>query len=306
MNNLLKNIRARVSGYPSYLLREDIKSIFSQRNTTSLGFFWYFFGVKKLNIIIHNRYYDKEKACYDIEGVRIPEIVRTTSGPMFNSYLFNMLETYFGYFQNHSSRTARSIYGEGPYECGNVWLESGDVVIDAGANMGVFSALASKKCCSDNEEGAVYAFEPVPQNIDILKITADLNNAITIVPEGLSDSIGTIDIYLQQSSGEHTILSDLSKNADSEKIEIQTTTLDRFAHERNLKKIDFIKADIEGAERLMLMGAKNVLRDYSPKLALCTYHLPDDPQVMQEIILDANPNYIIEQAEMKMFAYVPK
>jgi FkbM family methyltransferase len=66
---------------------------------------------------------------------------------------------------------------------------------------------------------------------------------------------------------------------------IKITTLDKFACEQNRKRLDFIKADIEGAERDMLAGAKNVLKEFAPKLAICTYHLPDDPEVLMDFLL---------------------
>ena len=72
----------------------------------------------------------------------------------------------------------------------------------------------------------------------------------------------------------------------------------------HIPRVDFIKADIEGSERHMLMGARRVLKEFAPKLSLCTYHLPDDPQVMREIILDANPRYRIEERWKKMYAWV--
>jgi hypothetical protein len=69
-------------------------------------------------------------------------------------------------------------------------------------------------------------------------------------------------------------------------------------------KVDFIKADIEGTERDMLKGATSVLKIFAPKLAICTYHLPDDPEVLKNIILKANPNYRIVQLNHKLFAMV--
>jgi hypothetical protein len=56
----------------------------------------------------------------------------------------------------------------------------------------------------------------------------------------------------------------------------------------------------------LLKGAKGVLRDFSPKIAICTYHSPDDPKILRDLILDANPNYKIIQGIMKLYAYVPK
>jgi hypothetical protein len=85
---------------------------------------------------------------------------------------------------------------------------------------------------------------------------------------------------------------------------IAITTLDNFAAENNLKRVDFIKADIEGAERLMLAGAKNVLKEFAPKLAICTYHLRDDPQVLESIIREANPAYKVVQLSKKLYASI--
>ena len=85
---------------------------------------------------------------------------------------------------------------------------------------------------------------------------------------------------------------------------MKTIKIDTFVKEKNIKKIDFIKADIEGAERYMLMGAQKTLREFAPKLSLCTYHLPDDEEVMTKLILEANPDYKIIYGENKLYAYV--
>ena len=85
---------------------------------------------------------------------------------------------------------------------------------------------------------------------------------------------------------------------------VETVRLDDFVRENNLPRIDFIKADIEGFERRMLAGAQETLARFAPKLALCTYHLPDDPQVMAELIMQANPKYRIVQKRKKLFASV--
>ncbi|GHS89510.1 hypothetical protein AGMMS49957_12890 [Synergistales bacterium] len=44
-----------------------------------------------------------------------------------------------------------------------------------------------------------------------------------------------------------------------------------------MERMEFIKTDIEGYERHMLKGAAKTLKRFAPKLALCTYRLPDDP-----------------------------
>lgn len=81
--------------------------------------------------------------------------------------------------------------------------------------------------------------------------------------------------------------------------------MDEFIEEKHIRKVDFIKADIEGAERDMLKGAKRVLREFAPKLSICTYHLPDDKEVLEKLILEANSKYRIEHKYKKLYAYVP-
>ncbi|MDE6112533.1 MAG: FkbM family methyltransferase, partial [Bacteroidales bacterium] len=85
---------------------------------------------------------------------------------------------------------------------------------------------------------------------------------------------------------------------------IAVTTIDAFVKEHDLQRVDFIKADIEGAERDMLRGARETLKRFAPKLAICTYHLPDDPQVLEQIIKDANPDYTVVHTLHKLMAMV--
>jgi len=87
---------------------------------------------------------------------------------------------------------------------------------------------------------------------------------------------------------------------------ISITTIDKFVEDNKLSRVDFIKADIEGAERYMLQGATNVLKTFAPKLAICTYHLPDDPEVLERIIKEANPEYTVVHLRKKLFAAVIK
>jgi len=189
---------------------------------------------------------------------------------------------------------------EGLYEYKKVRLEKGDIVIDAGANIGDFSALAGVKGCR------AYAFEPIPNVINsFLAKTAAWNPNITLCEYALSDKIE--ELYFDEDTkglmGSSCIIKLPPK--ESRKVKIQAIDLDTFVDKNNLPHVDFIKADIEGAERYMLMGARRVLKEFAPKIVICTYHLPDDPQVLRELILDSNPDYIIEEKWKKMYAYVP-
>ena len=181
----------------------------------------------------------------------------------------------------------------------NVTVKPGDVVIDAGSCCGSFSAYASVKGAA-----AVYAFEPVAENFEYLEKTAGLNKNIFPVNKGLSNESTKRDIFIdpEHYSGS-SFLEELKPNLPPTQVE--TIRLDDFVRDNNLPRVDFIKCDIEGFERHMLEGAQETLKRFAPKLALCTYHLPDDPKVMASLILKANPRYNIVQKRKKLFASVP-
>ncbi|MDR0676863.1 MAG: FkbM family methyltransferase [Elusimicrobiota bacterium] len=189
------------------------------------------------------------------------------------------------------------------YENFGLKIEKNDIVVDAGANIGAISAYAAYKGAN------VYAFEPIPETIEYLEKTIELNKnlpgTIKIEPFALSNKTEKIKFlmnsnYLVNSSA----IKQIQENRDyaQKEIEVNAITLDEWVKKNNIEKIDFIKADIEGAERYMLLGATKVLKNMKPKLAICTYHLPDDKQVLEKIVKDANPTYQIFHGKMIMYA----
>lgn len=237
---------------------------------------------------------------YDFLGARLPKNRNFPLGGVFQDTFF----FYCLFDDNYDSDLVHKLdqyLNEGSYgylgKGLNVNVEKEDIVIDAGAWIGDFSALAAAK-------GArVYAFEPTSLTYSVLLTTVKLNGFNRIIPikKGLGDVDGYLPMALDpQNSGANSI--SFSRSSDIEEIEI--TTIDSFVSSHNLKRVDFIKADIEGAERAMLLGAKETLRTYAPKLAICTYHRSDDPIVLEKLILQANPKYTIIHLNKKLVAQV--
>ncbi len=207
---------------------------------------------------------------------------------------------------------APSIFGcsryfrEGAYELDMVQIEKEDIVLDLGANIGMFSCVAATK------GRHVYAFEPTPGTRKLLEQNAELYHNFDVIEYAASNEDGDAMFTINDMStenaeiGRNTLFGDiLDKTFNTCQIKVKTKKIDTFMKENHIAKVDFIKADIEGAERYMLMGAQETLRISAPKLSLCTYHLPDDREVMTELILKANPDYKIIYKEYKLYAYVP-
>ncbi|MDD6795370.1 MAG: FkbM family methyltransferase [Clostridiaceae bacterium] len=237
---------------------------------------------------------DMDSAVLDIKGIKL-------LNPFFResdyrtAFLLEINDLILPEIMNDYSRI-----DEGNYEYGKVKLEKNDVVIDCGANIGIFSAVASYKGCKP------YAFEPFPKSQEYIKeLSALYNNEIEVCGYALSSQCGTTKFNVQNENlVGNSIENERLKEGDYT-IEVKVTTIDEFVKSNSIEKVDFIKADIEGSERYMLMGAKETLKNMAPKLAICTYHYPDDPQVLEKIIKDANPNYVIEHKWKKLYAYVP-
>lgn len=191
---------------------------------------------------------------------------------------------------------------EGPYEVDQVKIETNDIVIDGGANIGLFTAYAVYKGAKK-----VYAFEPVPKVQEYLRETCSVyGSSIDVEPYALSASCGIVDFYVQNENLTSGSIGEIRQNEKDFILKVKKVTIDHWVKENNIDKVDFIKADIEGAERDMLTGAKETIKRFLPKIAICTYHLEDDPYVLESIIRDCSSKYVIEHHWKKIYAYVPK
>ena len=247
-----------------------------------------------------------DKDSYHIKQVRLPLLNAEDERGLIVSVFDDTFCSYVFFGDKYDEVTVDlcdSMLKEGLYGLVNnkvnVTVEPGDIVIDAGSWIGDFAAYASVRGAT------VYAFEPEEKMFSYLQQTAALNKNIIPVKKGLSDNNTEAELFIDAESSRAASMM-ASQNNSTTSLTVATTTLDDFVRDNNLPRVDFIKSDIEGFERHMLAGAQETLARFAPKLALCTYHLPDDPQVMAELILKANPKYNIVQKRMKLFASVPE
>jgi len=189
---------------------------------------------------------------------------------------------------------------EGLYDCGDGELTAGDVMLDCGAHVGLFSAHAASKGC------ICHAFEPTPDLQAHIQKHSELNgDRIIPMQAAVSDTTGTIPFYICNDASCNFLFTSDWDRSYAKEIQVQQIAIDDYVESQRLPHVDFIKADIEGAERLMLAGARETLKRFAPRLAICTYHLPDDREVLTNLILKANPSYKIEYGRKKLYAHVP-
>ena len=150
------------------------------------------------------------------------------------------------------------IFGLKQYNIKNIFEVKNDaVVFDIGAFKGDTAYFFSKKC---SNKARIYAFEPDENNYKVLlkiKEKYKLNNVITK------------NILLSNAEKEIDFISMIENTPTIKKNAI---TIDKFVEENNFEKIDYIKMDVEGAERNILEGAIKTIKKFKPSLAIAIYH----------------------------------
>ncbi len=152
-------------------------------------------------------------------------------------------------------------------------LKKGMNVINIGANIGYFTLLAAREV---GPEGRVFAFEPFPHTVELLKKNIDSNGYknVETMPMAVSDRKEKSFLALKSDSGHNFVTSSPNKEYDS--IEITTTTVDDYFDE-NLK-IDFLIMDAEGYEPKIFDGMKNTL-EKNPTMQILTEYNPHTLEV---------------------------
>lgn len=144
-------------------------------------------------------------------------------------------------------------------------IGEGAIFFDIGANVGYYSMLVSKLA---GPSGKVFAFEPLPANIEFLKQHISLNSAdnVSLEPVALSDKAGVVRF----SFGANRAEGHIGEDGD---IEVRTITLDEFVADKQIGPT-VVKMDVEGAEQQVFIGGAETFETYHPLIFLST-HSPE-------------------------------
>ena len=179
---------------------------------------------------------------------------------------------------------------EGIYQPGVFGARSGDIVLDCGANIGVYTRYALSIGAA-----RVVAIEVAPEDIDCLRRNFASEMAagrVTVYPKGVWDKDATLQLHSDPAYS--SMANSVAMGTGSAGPAVPLTTIDKIVAELRLPRVDFIKMDIEGAEPNALQGAMKTVNRFRPRLAIALEHRPSDPDTIPPLVKSQWPFYDIK------------
>src|SRR5262249_30722464 len=168
----------------------------------------------------------------------------------------DLLASYFANAQDYYLRHCR--------------LSEGDVVLDVGAGRGEDTIAFSRAV---GRGGRVVAIEAHPLSYELLEAFCRLNRLANILPVNLAvmDKPGEISMVESDDWRANAVSADGAGGG----IRVRATTLDEICREMGIGRIDFLKMNIEGAERYALPGMDSIVRSTRSVCVACHDFLAD-------------------------------
>lgn len=164
-----------------------------------------------------------------------------------------------------------------------IQMADNEVFIDGGAYTGdtiqQFMDTAKK---GQKRIGRVIAFEPDPENYQLLNKFYGKNKKVMVINKGLANRSG--ELWFQEKG----VASQLTEDEMKATTKVPVVNIDSVPE---CQEATWIKMDIEGAEMDALHGAEKTIKRNHPKLTICIYHSDGDLLRIAEYVHELVPEY---------------
>lgn len=161
-------------------------------------------------------------------------------------------------------------------------LGENEVMVELGANDG--RTLLEFLDKVNRKYNCIYCFEPDKMCIEQLKRIIDKEKGcITLIERGAWDKKACLSFYSDPEHGASHIVENDVMAEDVILVDSVDDCVDSI--------VTYMKMDIEGAELKALQGAKNVIKQFKPKLAVCVYHNKEDILDVVDYLSELVPEY---------------
>jgi FkbM family methyltransferase len=150
-------------------------------------------------------------------------------------------------------------------------VQAGMVVVNVGANTGYYTLVMAGGV---GPNGRVFAFEIQPEMTAILRRNIRHNNfadRVTIIEKGCYSSAGRADVLNLGDPGSAQVATREGGEEGAGAVEL--VTLDTFLSGVDIRRLDFVLIDTEGADFEVIKGAKNLLSRFKPVVLVESDHL---------------------------------
>jgi FkbM family methyltransferase len=186
---------------------------------------------------------------------------------------------------------ALSLEENGFFDGRTARIQHGDIVLDCGAHVGVFTrkALAA---------GAklVIAIEPVPANLTCLRRTFAREIAdgrVVLHAEGVWDKAEVLPIHFDHTDSMRSSVV-FRPTGPASDINARLTTIDAIVSQLKLSRVDYLKVHVEGAEMKAIAGARQTISSHKPRIAVTPFHMKDDQREIPAFIRSVRADYSME------------
>ncbi len=155
------------------------------------------------------------------------------------------------------------------------FLPENAIIVDAGAYDGTDTAQLSALWPLGN----IYAFEPVPNLFKRLEMNTRNCNNVVITQKALSDTVGSFAMHISQGGDQSSSLLEPDQQLYKHfphitfpySIMVEAITLDAWAEQMGIDRVDFLWFDLQGMEPMVLQASPKIFKTVKAVYAEVSY-----------------------------------